>query len=86
LKAPPPLWHHTAMAGNDRRDVELWLAEMNRRILAGRPIARRELAELEEAYLRVTDRWGPPGGWPPRARLSQSAPLRDRTPSGTPIH
>lgn len=33
---------------------------MNRRILAGRPIAAADLAMLEEAYAVIQDRWGPP--------------------------
>jgi hypothetical protein len=37
-----------------------WLAEMNRRILAGRPIASEELEVLERLYGEVEDRWGPP--------------------------
>lgn len=50
----------------DEHDAESarWLAEMNRRILAGRPVASRQLADLEQAYLCVTDRWGPPSARP----------------------
>lgn len=41
-------------------DSQTWLAELNRRILAGRPVAASELSVLEEAYASVSDGWGPP--------------------------
>jgi hypothetical protein len=40
---------------------ERCIAELNRRVLAGRPIAASDLAELETSYRHVDDRWGPPG-------------------------
>ena len=51
-----------------------WIAEMNRRVLAGRPTACRDLNALEAAYDLVTDRWGPPGS---RPALSLPALLAD---------
>lgn len=41
-------------------DPRNWLAEMNRRVLAGRPIAASELSRLEDAYAALADEWGPP--------------------------
>ena len=41
-------------------EVQALLAELNRRVLAGRPIAAAELAALEREYAEVNDRWGPP--------------------------
>lgn len=51
-------------------DSPAWLAEMNRRVLAGRPIPAPLLAQLEEAYAALADIWGPPG-------LAPVNPLRE---------
>lgn len=83
------MWHTVAMTRDAHDALELWLAEMNRRVLAGRPIARRELAALEGAYLQVTDRCGPPGCRPsPREDVRSGSPqqLRAHRPTTTTIH
>lgn len=60
---------------NIDRESQTWLAEFNRRILAGRPVSAAQLPALEDAYAMVSDRWGPPSAPPappsPRAHRPQ---------------
>lgn len=46
-------------------EVQALLSELNRRVLAGRPISTAELAALERQYAWVNDRWGPPAAAAP---------------------
>lgn len=62
------------------QECDSWLAEMNRRILAGRPVAASDLSAFEEAYARVSDQWGPPGGLRPTAPLQQATLRRASQP------
>lgn len=58
-----------------------WVAEMNRRILAGRPTAGRDLVALEAAFELITDRWGPPGSRPLLSLPALLADARQALPS-----
>ena len=60
-----------------------WLAEMNRRVLAGRPMGRRDLEMLEALYGLVNDRWGPPCLKPCLSLPALLAELRPNSPART---
>lgn len=76
------LWQHYPMDNMDQ-DKQRWVAEMNRRVLAGRPTPLRDLYALEAAYGLFTDRWGPPGS---RPLLSLPALLADARQALPPPH
>ncbi len=69
------MWHNARMRCLSTSEQRA-LAELNRRVLAGRPTPASVLARLELLYQEVNDVWGPPCRVP--AGLS-------RTSSGIPV-